>query len=316
MTVRGLAGGASGRAVAANPTGRTVDGMTTRHDLKQLFRAIGRVTGGRALEAAPVDRKDQAAGTDVIDDDPARVAVPPVVADAYVDGIQAAMVLTHVAHRPVYLSFVSAGAVDGACRPLDVEETLKLVCSHLDRDYVESLRSTVPVHPLASELPPDVERSAHQQLGGDRADHETTVVQRALNRGGFVVVDGGLSARSESAAIGGVVKTDATKYLPDERVLYSLPAGWRSPRFKIPAGRGADVERWSCYVRLHPAEQHHWTFGLIRLETFSLDMLEPLAALTLTKRQFASSGDSRFDRHLQPVRRCEDFLRSRRPKVF
>lgn len=288
---------------------------TPRHDLRQLFRTIGRVSGVRALEATPPDRSDLAADVEVLGEPAAKVTCDPLVASAFVDGIQASMVLVHRAHRPVYLSYVAAGAVDGRGDAIDAEETLRLVASHLDREWVEALGTTVPFHPLAAELPPDVERSGHHQLGADRAAHEAVVIDRALTRGGFVVVDGGLTGRRESHDIGGVVKSHAAKYLPDETVLYGLPELWRSPRFRIPSKSGGP-DRWSCYVRLLPAEHRHWTFGLIRLETFALDLLEPLAALAFTQRQGAASGDARFDRHLFAVRRCEEILRARRPAVY
>ena len=291
--------------------------MTTEpHDLRQLFRAIGSVSGARALEAAPADRTDLGAVVDVLDEDPAEVVCDPLEVSAYVDGIQASMVMTHRMHRPVYLSFVSAGAVASDGLPLDAEEELTVVCSHLDREWVDELGSTVPVHELAAELPPDVERAGHLQLGGDRSRLESVVIERAVARGGYVVSDGALTGRKDTRTLVGVVKTHGSRYLPDESVLYGLAERWRSPRFRIPAGHGAGTDRWSCYVRLRPANFAPWTFGLIRLETFSLDLLEPLAAATFTQRQSAGSGDARFDRHLFAVRRCEDFLRARRPQVY
>jgi hypothetical protein len=131
------------------------------------------------------------------------------------------------------------------------------------------------------------------------------------------VVDGSLVARPIRDRVVGVVKTTNRRYLPDESVLWGLPAGWRSPRFKIPEGsQNVGAPRYSCYLRLHDASRQAWNFGLIRLETFDLDLLEPLCALALEERQPAGSLDRRYDRHLAGVRAVEDLLRARRPSIF
>ncbi len=90
-----------------------------------------------------------------------------------------------------------------------------------------------------------------------------------------------------------------------------------SPRFLMPAGsQGVTVPRYSCYVRLHDASRMAWNFGLVRLEAFKPELLDPLCALALLERQPAGSHDRRFDRHLSGVRAVEDLLRARRPTVF
>jgi hypothetical protein len=296
-----------------------------QHDLRQLFRAVGRFSGTAALTSSPPDRTDIDGEIELLDEPSAPVEAEPAAAAAYIDGIQASLVVTHREHRPVFLSYVGAGAVDAQRRGLTVEEKLELVCSHLDREWVDGLGSSVPVDEHACELPPDVERAALQALGGQRAHLEQVVCDRVLaatdpasgGAGGLVVVDGALGLRSYDARLAGVIKTHGAKYLPDERVLYGLPQGWRSPRFRLPAGvAGGRTERFSCYLRLFDASHHAWAYGLIRIETHRLEELEPFAARCLRERQPSGSRDARGDRHLAPIRACEDLLRSRRPQVY
>jgi len=290
------------------------------HDLRQLFRAVGRFSRQQALTSSPPDRQDIDGHVDLLDDECAPVDAAAATVAAWIDGIQASMVITHRAHRPVYLSYMAAGAVDGRREPVTTSDRLEIVCSHLDREWVDSLGSTVPVDEHACEAPPDVERAALDTLGGGRAALEHQVTDRMCERapaGQLVVVDGAVGTRSDHAQIAGVVKTHSRRYLPDETVLYGLPTGWRSPRFKVPAGvAGGRTDRYSCYLRLHPADDQAWAYALIRLETHRLDLLEPLAARCLVERQPLGAADARVDRHLAPIRICEDFLRARRPQVY
>jgi hypothetical protein len=291
------------------------------HDLRQLFRAVGKFNGQRALTSSPPDRNEIDVPVEVLDE-AAKITALPMDVAAWVDGIQASMVLTHRAHRPVYLSYVGAGAVDGERRPIADLWDLQIVCSHMDREWVDTLGTTIPVDEHAYDAPPDVEKAALQSLGGNRAVLEARLVDQLLEgdrsaADGMIVVDGALGLRTTNARMTGVVKSHGTKYLPDERVLYGLPAGWRSPRFKIPAGAaGGRSARYSTYVRLFNADHHAWAFGLIRLEAYTLDDLDALAARAMLERQTAASGDSRYDRHLRSIRACEEFLRSRRPSVY
>lgn len=293
------------------------------HDLRQLFRAVGRFSGQQALTSSPPDRQDIDGAVELLDEDPGDLSgVAPAPVGAWVDGIQASMILTHRAHRPVYLSYVAAGAVGNDRQPVTVREKLEIVCSHLDREWVDELGSSVPVDEHTVESPPDVERAALDALGGHRAALEVALAQDLVVRlesepRPVVVVDGSLGPRIDHMNLAGVVKTHGRKYLPDETVLYGLPAGWRSPRFKIPAGvAGGRSERWSCYVRLSDASDHAWAHALIRVETHRLDLLESMAARCLTEKQPSRADDARVDRHLAPVRRCEDWLRARRPQVY
>lgn len=288
------------------------------HDLRQFFRAVGSFGGQRALLSTPEERTDTDVPVDVLDADPVKVTAQAMVPAGFVDGVQASLCVTYRAHRPVFLSYTAAGAVGAGAKPLGLLENLVVVCSAKDREWVEDLGSTIPINELAAESPPDVEREAHQLLGGSREKLERALIEDLDSHGlRPLVVDGNLVARPFSTGLLGVVKSTRRRYLPDERVLFGLRAGWRSPRFRIPAGsNGHANDRYSCYLRLHDASHQAWNFGMVRLETYDADQLDPLAARCLLERQGAASGDARWDRHLASVAAVEEFLRARRPTVY
>lgn len=295
---------------------------TPVHDLRTFFRAVGSNGYARALSTTPTERPETDTPVELLETAPSKVTAAPLPVAGFLDGIQAALCVTHIEHRPVYLAYCAAGAVAHGMRPLGVKEELFAVAAGLDREWFDGLGTTIPVEELISELPPDIERDAHRLLGTHRDGLERGLVSDLVMLGlvtddAPLVVDGSLRGRPVTRSLVSVVKTTARKYLPDERVLFGLPAGWRSPLFKIPAGAaGNGVDLYSCYVRMFDASQAAWSFGLIRLETHDPQQLEPLAAMALGQRQGQGTGDARFDRHLAGVRATEDFLRARRPSVF
>lgn len=285
------------------------------YDLNDLFRAMGRFRLERALNDTPAERPMVEHPVELLDDNPAQVSGPPLVPAGFVDGVQASLCLTHRSHRPLYLNYVAAGCVGPGAEVVGLRERLSLVCSQADREWVDQLNSPFIVDELASVTPPDLERLAVQLLGGERETLERALVEDMVAAGkGVLVLDGSLVGRPPLRQLVGVVKTTRRRYLTDEGVLFNLPAGWRSPRFKI-ASPGLP-ERFSCYLRLFDASERQWSFGLVRLEAFDPDLLDALAALALDERQHPAAGDPRFDRHLTSVRACEDVLRARRPAVF
>lgn len=291
------------------------------HDLKAFFRAVGRFGGQAALSTAPEARYVHDTDVDLLDTEPCRITADPLALAAVVDGVQASLVVTYRSHRPVLLSYTGAAAVDPSVRPLHIDEHLEIVHCPAEGPWVFSLGSTIPTHEVATDDPLEAETQARDRLGGLRAAAEQRVVEaaRAGDAGGTVLVDGGLRGYGASRHLVGVVKSHRTRYLPDESVLWGLPGGWRSPRFRI-AGREVGqatpaADRYSCYVRLFDASEQPWNFGLVRLETFDPERLDPLAAAALRQRQPAGS-DARWDVHLKAVRGVEDMLRARRPAVF
>lgn len=284
------------------------------YDLRRLFKAVGRV-GGRGGEVAASEREDSAEHVEMLDTRPLEVNSEPGEVAGFVDGIQAHMHLTHIERRPVSLYYVAAGALARGAKPVALVEHLRLQCSEEDREWVENLGSNIPLEILSGATPPELELAAAKSVGTARDHAERAVIDEMLNLGGLglIAVDGSLMARPHSDRLVGIIKTTKVRYLGDEKVLWDLPRGWRSPRFTIGAG---ERQRYSCYVQLVEKSDGAWNLGLIRLESFVLANLEPMAATCLAEVQTRSSGDPRWDRHLGSVRAVEEFLRSRRPAPF
>jgi hypothetical protein len=293
------------------------------YDLRSFFRTVGAPTPGGVLNRAPIERLNLSEQIEVVDAHRAPLTGAPLPVAGFVDGVQASVVVTYREHRPVYLTYQAAGAVGPGAALVGLKERLTLLASVADRDWLEEVNVTappLPVQQIAALDPLDIERAAYLSVGDARDRLERTLVEELVDAGtGPLVVDGSLRDRPYHHALHAVVKdVTATQYLPDERALFGLPVGWRSPVFKIPAGRaaGAVVDRFSCYVRLHDATERSWNFGLIRLEAYEPDQLMALGVLALSERQSPRSGDGRWDRHLASVAVTEKVLRARRPNVF
>lgn len=297
----------------------TVFYMTTepgpQYDLRSLFKAVGRV-GGRVGDVAAVERKESEEAVELIDSNPLQIDRDTLADVAgFVDGIQAHMHLTHRERRPVAMYYVAAGALERGANAVALVERLKLQCGEADKDWLEGLGSNIPIELLGGDTPPEMEISAVQAVGKARDSAERAVIDDLLARGGkgLIAVDGSLLARPRADRLVGIVKTTRSRYLSDERVIWNLQHGWRSPRFTIGTG---NTLRYSCYVQLVEKGDGAWNLGLIRLESFDPNHLEPMAAVCLAEVQSGSSGDPRWDRHLGSVRAVEEFLRARRPRPF
>jgi hypothetical protein len=289
------------------------------HDLRALLRSVGGMpSGGAALLSNPGERPAVDRPVELLDDAPVEVATEPLAVLAFVDGVQSAQVLAWHGHRPVFLTFVAAAAVGARLAVVALDERLEIFCAELDAEWARSVAGTVPVRPLKASVPGEVESEAFTTLGALREETERSVVAEARSCAdrGAVVLDGTLVGRPHDHRLFGVVKSTDRRYLADESVLWGLRPGWRSPRFVIPAGMGAGVARYSCYLRLFSATNRPWNFSLIRLEAFNPDALDALAARCLLERQGPGAADARWERHLGGVRQVEDYLRSRRPPLF
>lgn len=284
------------------------------YDLADLVRRVS--AAGGALSSAsvvdPPDREDPPVGVEILDD-PAEVTAAPLEVQGFIDGVQAAVNLRYVMHRPVTLQYAAAACVhDGIITALD--ERLVITHAVADAEWVGEVCGSIPTWACDEVDPHLVAKASVEHLRRLRERTERHVVSEVAEAG-FVVVDGSLVGRMVSENVVGVVKTTKRRYLPDESQLWKLAAGWRSSRFVIPAGDGAARERYSCYLRMFDASARPWEFALVRLETQAPELLDPLAALCLAQRQ-GSGRDARWDRHLAGVRAVEDVLRARRPELM
>jgi len=288
------------------------------YDLRSLFKSIGRFGAVRALDVSPTERPKADVVVEMLDELPSQITAEPLQVAGFVDGIQATLCVTHREQRPIYLFYVGAAALGEGSKPVGLRERLALICSDSDAEWVSLISAGVPIEQLVDATPPELERDAHRLVGSARDHLERALVADLLAQGvGTLVVDGSLVGRPVDRRLVGVVKTSQRQWLDDESVLWRLPEGWRSPRFKIPAGQGGmGVDRYSCYVQMTDKSSGAWNMGLIRLESFDPDVLDSLAARCLLERQGSRSGDMRWDRHMASVRAVEEFLRSRRPSVF
>lgn len=289
------------------------------HDLRAFFHSVGRFSGERALTAAIADRPQADVDVELLDPAQAvEVQAEPMRPAGFVDGIQAALLVTYRQHRPVYLNYTAAGCLSADGRIVGMHEDMFVSGCEADEEWYYHLSSTIPWVTVPAIRPDEIAGAATAALGSRRDELERELVSELAEAGHHpLVVDGSLATRVVSDSLVGVVKTTRRRYLPDESLLWGMPAGHRSPRFRMPAGsQGSTVDRYSCYLRLHDARDRAWDFGLVRLEAYDPDLLEPLAALALRERQSSQSRDARFDRHLAGVRAVEDALRAHRPPVF
>lgn len=287
-------------------------------DLRELMHALGPGRPEPALTATPADRELANVEVDILETDSSEVSEEPLAIRGVVDGIQSSLCLTYRSHMPVFLSYTAAGCLGEGRSLLELRQRLEIVCSEDHADWARELPGGLPVKAVTGSEPWEVEKSAVESLAGSREELERAVVSSLVEREVTpLLVDGSLVARPVSQGIVGVVKDTSRKYLSDESSVVALPAGWRSAAFRLPAGfQGVSQERYSCYVRLFPATNRRWNFGLVRIESTDRDTLGPLAARVLAERQSSQSRDHRWDRHLASVRACEDVLRALRPALF
>jgi hypothetical protein len=264
---------------------------------------------------SPTERTKSEEDITVFDERPVAVAGPALSVEGFLDGIQATLCVTHRMQRPVYLYYCAAAVLGEDVKIVGLREALSLLCCDHDAEWLAGLEGGLPIDQLVDDTPPELERAAHRLVGLTRDNMERSLVRDLLEEGcDTLVIDGSLTGRPIDTRLVGVVKTTASQWLDDESSLWSLAEGFRSARFRV---RGKDhVDRYSCYLQMTDKADSAWNSGLIRLETFDADLLEPLAVLCLGERQGSLSGDRRWDRHLGSVAAVEKFLRSRRPAVF
>lgn len=284
-------------------------------DLKPFLRTMGGIVSRGALDVPERELPEMPA--ELLDSTSSKVTASPLLPALFIDGTQSASVVQYRAHRPVTITASSAAAVNHDMRPVAIKENLEVVCAAEDVEWVIEAGCPVPVRAVTEETEPVlVERAIANDLKKTRDYQEIQLATDLLEETGadtWIFVDGHLANRPTSNRLAGVVKTTETRLLTDESVLWSLPEGWRSPRFIMPENHGGPSgQRYSCYVRMRNASNKPWSFGLIRVESFDPDALDSIAATALAFRQPAGTLDARGDRHIAPVAYAEKWMRSRR----
>lgn len=290
--------------------------MSDEIDLRPFLRSMGGTLTRGALDVPEREEPEQPA--ELLDKSPSKVTAAPIQQAYFVDGIQSNSVLTYRTHRPVTLTAAAAGAVDGSMKPKHVVENLEVLCARDDYAWVLEHECPLSVRVVSeSSNPTDVERATAADLKQSRDGLEILLAAELLEQIGQderVLVDGHLANRPADPRLGGIIKTTETRLLSDESILWGLAEGWRSPRFIMPANHGGpSQQRYSCYVRMRPAGDKPWGFGLIRVEAYDPDQLDEIAATALAFRQPTGTHDARGDRHVAPVALVEKWLRARRP---
>lgn len=256
----------------------------------------------------------------MLDKEPQEITAAADADPLFLDGIQSGVVLTHRAHRPIVLAHVAAGVVHGpTMEGRWLAEDLFAFASGADVDFVADADCPVPVRAVTSSTDPStVALQIAQAVASTRSELEWHIGLEALAGSNQpLYVDGHLVGHHVDTRVRGVVKTTRARILKDESVLWNLPAGYRSPRFVLPAGFGGPApERYSCYLRLSGGSTHSWSYGLIRIETHDPDLIDTACATALNYRQPRASRDPRGDRHLAPVAQVEKWLRSRKSALL
>lgn len=287
-------------------------------DLHVLLSRLGWVPGHTGEMSSGGARESFSGRVELIDTAPREVGAAPLEVTAWVDGVQAYRPVTWRSGRPVVVAWVAAGGLspDDGTLVGPVSEKLWVLCGRPDHDEILGLVDDLglAVEPVGADEPPEVEALIPARVSDARDGAERDTIQRIARTGGIVAVDGSIRTRGTNPRLVGVVKTHRTRYLADERVLWDLPAGWMSPRFRVHDTDGS--VRCAAYVRVVGNRRRPWWWGLVRVEARDPGLLEPLAALCGTLAQGPGSEDPRWDRHLAPVAAVERVLRARRPPAL
>ena len=282
------------------------------YDLRALCRSTGQVP----TELVELPTRTQVHLLEGREAHPVTAPAAPVA--GVVDGVQPpARAMAWHDGRPVALLYAAAGCLNpGTSRIETLEERLLLVASHLDGAWTRDISHGIPVVELAERYPAEIVgaiRELHWRL---RHRLERLVLAAVRRPGALVVADGHIrDVAPGDGPVAGVVKSSQSQYLTDERELIAMAAGNLSKAFRLPALRDGELDRYSAYLRLHPAVEAPWTHGLVRLETNELEALDGLASWCLESRQ-GPGTDRRWPVHLQPVATCEWALRARVPPIL
>jgi hypothetical protein len=292
------------------PPGRKPE--TAPIDLREAFLANGGFPG-RALPASPPWRPQVRLEPGL----PARDVrdVKPLQISASVDGVQSSMVFAVTEGRPSFLVHVAAGAVGPTHRLARIAERLVVLASVRDVSRLQENSAGLPVVALDA-LSAQALAWHHAAVLPDwRQQLERQIVAASAIDGRFVLVDGSIDRYVGISGLVGCVKNPEAAYAVDESELYDLPVGHRSRAFRVEPHTTTEQRWYGAYLRLHLPFAFH-TFGLVVVQTTDPELIDAAAAACFAQRQTLPSDDPRADRHLWPIRRCEEWLRARRPPHF
>lgn len=244
---------------------------------------------------------------------------------AFLDGTQHVELVGYVGTDPVVAAVIQAAVRRRRARRMEgavIRERRLVVGRRAALDAVQGAlqaHETValddePPHPIR-----DLDR-ANALVDRARAALEITAAAefRALDREGWLLVDGSLAASPEwanDARMLGVVKSHAS--LPfdgDELECYlTLPPGHRSSIFQPQSRQVTPLYAWA--LRLHDFAGRDLFHGLLRIEASAT--AETLSQVDLLSRHLLAeraplADDRRADRLLYGIHDVERFLRARR----
>ncbi|HET9985999.1 MAG TPA: hypothetical protein VFQ38_20535 [Longimicrobiales bacterium] len=275
-----------------------------------------------------------------------RIAVPRTAGSgftSFLDGIQRTGILLY--HGPVPIVYAYAAAVirtrggraapEGRLRTFlrDEREALffpfRLVapsalagCGAAAEQMVDTSPAEAAPVPI---FPPLLYAWAAQRVATWREEVEAQVAERWCRQDedpGHLLVDGSLTLSRELAACAravGVIKSHLTRFFDgdDARTLLSLEEGERTSVFRPGTRQFTPVYSW--YLRLRSPAGSGALWGLVRVEApataATLRRADQISGWLLAETAPIALPDPRWDRMLYPIRDCEQYLRSRAPRL-
>ncbi|MDA8047544.1 MAG: hypothetical protein M0Z30_20315 [Actinomycetota bacterium] len=281
--------------------------------LREVYRSLPALVGHRPRTGSQLRHHAR-----IVDRRIRRVTTAPVTVAGLIDGVQARALLRYINRRPVTLEFAAAGCYRGGTRLDTICTRLVMSCSWLDEGRVRPHVDKMPLVVLDEVFPEDLEAVQAAVVDRMRRHVEHLAWTHApCPTGSVLIIDGDLSrAPVDCDHLVGVVKQPGVQYW-DEEGLPDLPHGHLGPILELPARRRDERTRFSSQLRLVPAgADAPWDLGLVRLEAFDPELLEPLAAACLAGAQNRQSGDPRWAVQIAPMRYAEESLKAMIPAYF
>ncbi len=308
-----------------------------------------------AVEPTPLEAYGEGlgeAGADVVEESDGRLraiavgAPEPSAFTAFLDGIQRSTVALYHGPVPIVYAYAAAvvrtrrarrmatlGAADGLNTRYQEEREAVFFPFRLVAPEIvaaggiarELLRDTSPPpdEPLPL-FPPVLYARAAAAVNRWRESLEAGLADRWCRESaeGWLLVDGSLTLSQTLAASPravGVVKSHRTRFFDgdDARTLLGLDVGERTSVFRPETRSFTPVYSW--YLRLRSPERRDALWGLVRVEVAateqSLARADEISRWLLAETSPLSLPDTRWDRLLYPIRDCEEYLRTRAPRV-